>query len=223
VAASIAALLVAAAMAAPSASGANGDPLLLGQPNWSTSTTYLNWHRAVQQMPNSGLAVVGMQAGGVFATSEEYVRQSTWIDGVRAFGNDRGGYFYGVDDGIVAESEYVGLDARAPELGVRGEGHTGVEAVGGSVGVVARGPVAIDAQGAVSFSSAGLVTIPVGASSAPATPGTDITADSMILATAQTPGGQILRVAKNVTADTIRVYLANPATQAVQVAYFVIG
>jgi hypothetical protein len=213
-----------AAASATTAEGASGDGLVLGQNNWSTTTTYLNWHSNIQPIPNSGLAVVGMQTGAVFATNEEYVHgDPTWIDGIRAFGNDRGGFFYGVNDGVVATSEDVGLDASAQELGVKASGDTAVEAVGDNVGLVANGPVAIRAEGAVSFSSAGLLTIPIGASSAAVTPGTDITGSSMILATAQTPGGQVLRVARNSTADTLRIYLTAPASQAVQVAYFVIG
>jgi len=201
------------------------DPLVLGRSNWSEQTTYLNWHRKTYPMPYTGLAVVGQQAGAVFATNEEYAGTTDpgWIDGIRAVGNDRGGYFYGVNYGAVASSSQVGLLADAADVGVEASGDTAVKAAGSDVGLVAEGPVAIQAQGAVTFSSAGLVTVPLGASSAVVTPGTDVIKSSMVLATAQTRGGQVLRVTRNTTADTVRIHLAAPASQPVQVAYFVIG
>ena len=76
----------------------------------------------------------------------------------------------------------------------------------------------------MNFSSAGTVTIPLGASSSAAVnPGTDVTGSNMLLATAQSLGGQVLRVARNADANTIRIHLTAPATQNVRVAYFVIG
>ena len=125
--------------------------------------------------------------------------------------------------GAVASSSQVGLLADAADVGVEASGDTAVKAAGSDVGLVAEGPVAIQAQGAVTFSSAGLVTVPLGASSAVVTPGTDVIKSSMVLATAQTRGGQVLRVTRNTTADTVRIHLAAPASQPVQVAYFVIG
>jgi len=218
------ALFVVAHQSSP-ASGARGDALVLGQTNASPVTTYLNWRRALYPMPESGLAVVGAQTGAVFATNEEYsvVGDPGWIDGIRAFGNDRGAFLYGVDVGAETSSEYVGLSANGGELGVSASGDTGVQAAGDWIGLHATGEVAIQAEGAVSFSSAGVVTVPAGATSAAVKPGTDVFASSMVLATAQTPGGEIMRVSKNPDTDTIRVHLVSPATRPVQVAYFVIG
>lgn len=218
------ALFIVASENSPAA-GARGDALVLGQTNTSSTTTYLNWRRGQYPMPESGLAVVGAQTGAVFATNEEYsvVGDPTWIDGIRAFGNDRGAFLYGVDVGAVTSSEYLGLSANGGDLGVAATGDTGVRAEGNWIGLEASGEVAIQAEGAVSFSSAGMVTVPAGATSAATSPGTDVFGSSMVLATAQTPGGEILRVSKNPDADTVRVHLVSPATQPVRIAYFVIG
>lgn len=207
------------------AQAARDDPLVLGRGNWSTSTTYLNWQRSLRPMPETGMAVLGVRAGAVFTTHEDYVHgDDTWLDGIRAYGGDRGGYFYGVDSGVVARSEYTGVEADGGDLGVTAAGDTGVQAVGQHVGLdVEGGSLAIQARGAVSFSSAGSATIAGGAASVMTAPGTDIIKGSMVLATAQTPGGQVLRVSRNVTADTIRIHLTAPATQRMTVAYFVIG
>ena len=148
-----------------------------------------------------------------------------WIAGVQAYGNDWGGYFYGHNSGVVAES-YTGptVIADADEgTAVEATGDVGVEASGSSVGLTATGPVALQAQGAVSFSTAGLAHIPQGATSATVSPGTDVTSRTMVLATAQTTGGQVQRVTRNAVADTVTIVLTAKATQRVTVAYFVIG
>jgi hypothetical protein len=166
--------------------------------------------------------------------NEELVSgHDVWITGIQAYGNDWGGYFYGHNSGVVAESATgptVVADAEegtavqaTGNTGVAATGDVGVEASGSSVGITATGPVALQAQGAVSFSTAGLVQIPQGATSATVRPGTDVTSGTMVLATAQTTGGQVKRVTRNAVADTVTIVLAAKATQRVTVAYFVIG
>ncbi len=216
------------------ASGAVGEPWLLGRNNTSSATTALNWDTGTAPIPTDvGLAVKGYPNGALFTMNEELVSDlGGWIVGVQGYGNDWGGYFYGHNSGVVAES-YTGPTVIADaeegtavqatgDVGVEATGDVGVEATGTDVGLTATGPVALRTEGAVSFSSAGLVVLPKGAASATVRPGTDVTAATMVLATAQTAGGQVKRVTRNATANTVTIVLTAAATQPVTVAYFVI-
>lgn len=219
----VSAFLVAMNGGSPAVS-AGGDDFVLGRNNWSAQTTYLNWRSGEFPISNSGLAVLGQQTGGVFATNEEYMfTDPSWYDGIRAFGNDRGGFFYGVDYGAVVSSEYVGLRASSPELGIEASGDIAITAEGRNLGLRTSGPMALEATGAVSFSSAGAVTVPRGRRSAVVSSGTDIIGATVVLATAQTPGGTVGWVGPNATSDRFRIHLVAPATKPVTVAYFVIG
>jgi len=92
-----------------------------------------------------------------------------------------------------------------------------------TVGVDLQAPTAIQADGAVEFSSAGLATIASGKSSVVISPGVDITSATKVLVTAQSGGGTVQRVARNVTADSFQIVLKAAATQQMTVAYFVIS
>lgn len=222
----LAAAVVVVVGSATLASGAVGEPWLLGRNNTSSATTALNWDTGSAPVPTDvGLAVKGYSNGAVFTMNEELVPDiEGWLVGVQGYGNDWGGYFYGHNSGVVAES-LTGptVDADAEEgTAVLASGDVGVEARGADVGLTATGPVALRTEGAVSFSSAGLVVLPKGATSATVRPGTDVTAATMVLATAQTAGGQVKRVTRNATANTVTIVLTAAATQPVTVAYFVI-
>lgn len=238
----LAAAVVVLVGSATLASGAVGEPWLLGRNNTSSATTALNWDTGRAPIPTDvGLAVKGYPNGAVFTMNEELVSDLEGaIVGIQGYGNDWGGYFYGHNSGVVAES-YTGptVDASASEgtavvatgdvgveatgqVGVQATGDVGVEATGTDTGLTATGPVALRTEGAVSFSSAGLVVLPKGATSATVRPGTDVTAATMVLATAQTAGGQVKRVTRNATANTVTIVLTAAATQPVTVAYFVI-
>lgn len=231
----LAAAVVVVVGSATLASGAVGEPWLLGRNNTSSATTALNWDTGTAPIPTDvGLAVKGYPNGAVFTMNEELVSDlEGWIVGIQGYGNDWGGYFYGHNSGVVAES-LTGptVDASAEDgtalvangdVGVEAMGNVGVRAAGTDVGLTAAGPVALQAEGAVSFSTAGLVVLPKGATSATVRPGTDVTASTFVLATAQTAGGQVKRVTRNATANTVTIVLTAAATQPVTVGYFVIG
>jgi hypothetical protein len=91
------------------------------------------------------------------------------------------------------------------------------------VGLEATGPTAIRADGAVTFSSAGLVAIPAGQSSKTVSLNLDINPQTKVLATVQSPTGDLDRVIRHDDADSFTIRLKAAATQTVTVAYFVIS
>ena len=97
--------------------------------------------------------------------------------------------------------------------------------VGGHFAAGSTG-TALRVDGRVRFSTAGSATIPAGAYSVPVTPGLDLTASSLVLATLQANGGgscAVERVEIDTAANTFRVHVTAPPTVAVRVAWFVIG
>jgi hypothetical protein len=220
----VAAIVVASTSAA---TGTAGAPVLLGRHNCSGSvddttcsggqrTTSIDWDRNAGAIPaNAGLAIQGDPAV-IGATNPQYAFDSEWITGVAGFGSDRGGFFYGVNAGVVGDSEDVGVEGSSPAIGVRADG--------GDIGLVTTGDVALSAEGAVAFSSAGVAEILSGRASTRVTPGVPIGFDTKVLATVQSRGGTLRRVALDTSGtDAFTIWLTAPARQRVTVAYFVIG
>jgi hypothetical protein len=72
--------------------------------------------------------------------------------------------------------------------------------------------------------AAGLAKIAAGSSSVVVKPvGVDVTSDTKILVTPQSRGGTVQRVSRNAAMDAFQIFLTQPATQTVIVAYFVIS
>jgi hypothetical protein len=103
--------------------------------------------------------------------------------------------------------------------------NTAVVARGGDdgIGVQTEGLTALVADGQVQFSTAGLASIQAGQSWVVVDPGLDVTAQTKVLVTPQTAGGTVQRVSRSLADDTFRIYLNQPATSKVVVAYFVIS
>jgi hypothetical protein len=78
--------------------------------------------------------------------------------GVVGFGSDWGGYFFGIDRGLVAQSVDAGFAVTA-------NGDTAVRAHGATTGLQASGATAISATGMLKFSAAGIATVPSGSQS----------------------------------------------------------
>lgn len=221
----VAATVLAVTLGTASLAGASaGDPWVLGATNSSNPTTYLNWDRSTNPVPQAALAVHGGDVAAVFSNAiywpETY---PTGLTGVAGYGNDVGGFFFGPDSGVQAKGWYNGLTAVATDegSGVDASGDWGLVANGEQVGVESTAPTALVTHGAVSFSTAGLATVPKGARSVTVAATVDVTAQTKVLATAQSAGGQVLRVRRNVAPDTITIVLGAPATSAVIVAFFV--
>ena len=222
----IAATVLAVTLGTASLAGASaGDPFLLGTTNSTrTATTYLNWDKSTNPVPEAALAVHGGDVAAVFSNAiywpENY---PTSLTGVAGYGNDVGGFFFGPDSGVQAKGWYNGLTAEATDegAGVEASGDWGVVAHGHEVGVETTAPTALVTHGAVSFSTAGLATVAKGATRVTVPATVDVNSQTKVLATAQSTGGQVLRVRRNVDADTLTIILSGPATSAVTVAYFV--
>ena len=222
----IAATVLAVTLGTASLAGASaGDPWVLGTTNSSNPTTYLNWDKSTNPVPQAALAVHGGDVAGVFSNAiywpENY---PIGLTGVAGFGNDVGGFFFGPDSGVQAKGWYNGLTAEATDegAGVDASGDWGVVAHGDKVGVETTAPTALVAHGGVSFSTAGLATVAKGATRATVPATVDVTAETKVLATVQSAGGQVLRVRRNVAPDTITIILTGPATSEVTVAFFVL-
>lgn len=201
----------------------DGQSLILGQDNTATNTTSINASQATIDPPLAGSVGFWAQNDniGLLGTTTGYDTTPTdELTGVAGIGSDQGGWFAGVDVGVVGSSAGDG----AP--GVLGKGDTGVEADGAITGLSARGDTAIQATGAVTFSTAGLATVPKGKSSVTLKPGVAIGSSSKVLVTAQSGGGTFLRVGRvfgSATTGKITLYLTTNAKSAVTLAYFVIS
>jgi hypothetical protein len=230
-------VLVAVLMWAGSggATGATGDPLILGRNNLTGGTTRINYSTEGGVFPvpaGSGFIAEGSPAGVIGLTNASYLPSEVYEGfgaGVVGGGTDIGGLFYGVDEGVVAHGDYEGIVASggaAVQATATGETpNTAVVADGGTegIGVNTEGRTALVATGEVRFSSAGLVTVQAGQSSVVVDPGFDLTVATKVLATPQSGGGTVQRVGRNFTGDTFTIYLTQPATARVIVAYFVIS
>ena len=205
---------------ASSAQAANGDPLIVGAENHG-DTTYLfgdsspvlflrgagddGMLNVFNTAPDTGYAILAQ--GGDTAIQAAGDRQ-----GIYAVGRDVGGFF---GDG----GHGVGVQAQGGRVGVSGvsANGVGVKAQAGKAGV------ALSVKGRSQFTTAGMTTIPEGASSAVVTSPIPLSDGSLILATPQTAGGVIASASKNIAAGTFTLTLMKPAGQPVDVAWFVIG
>ena len=83
--------------------------------------------------------------------------------------------------------------------------------------------VALSVKGRSQFTTAGMTTIQQGASSAVVTSPVPLSEGSLVLATPQTAGGVIASAVKNIVRRDVTLTLMKPASQPVDVAWFVIG
>jgi hypothetical protein len=126
-----------------------------------------------------------------------------------------------------------GTGATGAGTGVFGGAGTGIGVHGlasslGGVGVRAEIDIptdghALEVIGPVTFSTAGLVTVPSGQTTVAVTPGIPITTSSKVIATLQSLGGTLQFVGRNPNNNTFVIHLTAAATQNVKVAWFVIS
>ncbi len=212
------------------ASANDGGPVLLGQANTSTQATSLT------SSASGGVGLVGTGdshgveghgfsgvygiSGGTYDGSEP-----TDQSGVVGYGNDNGGFFEGVDAGVIGTAdEGVGGDFDGDETGVFAHGNfDGLAVTAGNTGITSTAPTALEANGEVKFSTAGLATIAKGKTNVVVNPGVDITSATKVLVTAQSGGGTFARVGRNFTTDALTLTLTGKATAPVTLAYFIIS
>jgi hypothetical protein len=182
--------------------------------------------RGVNGQSTSGRGVNGIATSGTgvygTGTSGEGVR------GVSTGSNGTAGTTAsGIASGVYGENTGGGFGTYGRSntgagVGIFGESTTGTGVKGHSLS-----GVALEAEGRVKFSTSGLASVAVGTKSKQVTPGTDLTAASLILCTLESnqAGLAIQRVTKNVTTDVFTVFLsANVlAGKYARVAWFVIG
>jgi len=118
--------------------------------------------------------------------------------GVVGLGSDWGGYFFGIDRGIVAQSVEDGP------------------------AVSARGDTAIQATGTLKFNAAGTATVPAGSQSVAITPHVDLTVGHpKVFVTVQSAGGTFKRV--GISGTQLTLFLTSAAQGNVKLAYFIIS
>jgi hypothetical protein len=189
-----------------------------------TTPTSIDWDLDANPVPpNAGLAVEGVP-GIIGATDPELIERfgvGGGLSGVEGLGSEQGGWFWGRNWGVLALAEQFGVEAQGGRVGVIAGGNIGVSADGREIGVVAIGDTAIEANGAVTFSSAGLVIVREGQRTARVGVDSGVGQGAKVLAMAQTQGGAVKRVLRS--GNAITIVLAGPATQDMEVAYFVIS
>ena len=205
---------------ASSARAANGDPLIIGTENHGDTTYLFGDGSPVLVLSGTGddgmLNVFNTDPGTGYAILAKGGYTSIFAEGgqtgIEAYGQRVGGIFGG------DPKRGVGVRARG-KVGVFGisPGGVGVKAQSGKAGV------ALEVQGRSQFSTAGKATIPQGDPSVTITSPAPLSETSLILATPQGDGGVIRSASKDIAAGTFTLRLVGPASQDVDVAWFVIG
>jgi len=236
----VVALLSLLLAGATGAKGDTGEALILGRNNCTTPSpcptngkpgaTSLNWDASEGTLPGGyGLAV----SGGVMTSSREeladaYSFLSPGGTALEAYGGDWGGFFFGMDGGLMAHGREEGENPGVVGLGAVGVKGIGTEGGGPGVGVVAvagsdPANTALQTDGRVDFSTAGLITIPKGKASITFPAPAQVTSSSLIVATVQSAGGSVKRAYKDAVNQRYTIVLNAAATQNTVVGYFIIG
>ena len=209
------------------ARAADGDPLIIGVENTGNQTFLTSSGPALMIIgggddvslrvrnsePQTGSAI---EAEGGYTTM--YVRDGEV--GIDAFGRVTGVGALGLVTGVWGQSPHrVGVRGEGGAVGVSGvsTNGVGVKAQAGKAGV------ALSVKGRSQFTTAGMTTIPQGDSSAAVTSPVPLSQGSLILATPQSAGGAIESASKDIAGGTFTLTLVEPASQPVDVAWFVIG
>jgi hypothetical protein len=247
----IATVLVALA-AIPSAQSTQGQPVIAGFSNDSTTETRLN---------AAGANATGLVArGGPGGSGLVGLGDTTGVSGQSALGIGVSAVTFSAQPALKAENRNAGQgvavealthapnytaiyghhDAGSSGYGVYGEAPIGIGVQGrGSVygvrgfsdsatgrGVFAEntaGGTALEAAGAVKFSTAGVATVPTGATQATVSAGVDVTTATKVLVTPMSAGGTFRFVQRDAAADKLTFRLSSAATSNLILAYFVIG
>jgi hypothetical protein len=196
---------------------ADGGNLILGHTNRADSTTTLfqGSQSATLQEPGTAFWAYGNTLGVLGQAGQDGSVPAGENVGVAGLGSDWGGYFFGIDRGIVAESVEDGPAVSA-------SGDTAVVADGSTTGLRTSGATAIDATGMLRFNAAGIATVPAGSQSVTITPRVDLTlGQPKVFVTVQTSGGTFKRV--GISGTKLTLYLTKIASVRVKLAYFIIS
>ena len=179
---------------------ADGGNLILGQTNTADSATTLfqGGQTATLQRPGTAFWAFGNTVGVLGQAGQDGTVPANQNIGVVGLGSDWGGYFFGIDRGIVAQSVEDGP------------------------AVAARGDTAIQATGALKFNAAGTATVPAGSQSVTITPHVDLTlGHPKVFVTVQSAGGTFNRV--GISGTQLTLFLTSAAQGNVRLAYFIIS
>jgi hypothetical protein len=179
---------------------ADGGNLILGQTNTADSATTLfqGGQSATLQEPGTAFWAFGNTVGVLGQAGQDGTVPANENVGVVGLGSDWGGYFFGIDRGIVAQSVEDGP------------------------AVSARGDTAIQATGTLEFNAAGTATVPAGSQSVTITPHVDLTiGHPKVFVTVQSAGGTFKRV--GISGTQLTLFLTSAAQGNVKLAYFIIS
>jgi hypothetical protein len=179
---------------------ADGGNLILGQTNTADSATTLfqGGQSATLQEPGTAFWAFGNTVGVLGQAGQDGTVPANQNIGVVGLGSDWGGYFFGIDRGIVAQSVEDGP------------------------AVSARGDTAIQATGTLKFNAAGTATVPAGSQSVTITPHVDLTiGHPKVFVTVQSAGGTFKRV--GISGTQLTLFLTSAAQGNVKLAYFIIS
>lgn len=201
------------------ARAADGDPLILGADNRAGGATWLSAPGAPI------LAISGNGDDGVLRVANAFPETGYAVlaeGGLATFlarGGVQGVHAAGRDVGVLGLSQRrIGVHGEGGGVGVKG---VSVEGVG--MKAQSKRGVALQVKGRSEFTSAGAATIPEGSSSATVASPVPLSEASLVLATPQSGGGVIRSAVKDIANDEFTLELVEPATQPVEVAWFVIG
>ena len=249
----LAAMCLVGLVAIPAAQSTQGQPVIAGQFNSETSFTTLNasgsGRNALLVVGDAGAALEGVGNG----TGEGVMGNDPNGIGVEALNSSDKPALLATNGnssaGVAVEAKntapnfsaiYGHHDAATSGLGVYGEAPIGIGVQGkGSVdgvrgfsdivsgtGVLAEntaGGTALKTTGAVTFSTAGIATVPTGQKQVTIPAGVDVTTTTKVLVTPMSTGGSFKWVELDEVADNLIFHLSKLATRNVTLAYFVIS
>jgi hypothetical protein len=205
----------ATAITASPASAADGEPVILGQVNESSSAT------SIINPEFPGLGLVFYSGGFISAVTDLGPCFSASTLGGPAIFADAGGA------GVIATGHrVVGVRGESGGgIGVHGRSDhgTGVKAEAGHMGFEGA---AFEAVGPVKFSTSGLADVAASTNRVTVNPGVPVTSQSKVLAMLQGNSGSkamVEHVEVDPAGGTFQIFLTRPSMRPVQVAWFLIS
>ncbi len=241
----LAALTVVLVMftAAPGARAADGDPMLVGHPNFATSVTALVDNTIGGQALQ--VNVDGNSSNAIFGWGGTDGTNGVGLFGLSGFGAS-GDYFNWLGSGVFGKGSVNGVSGEtssgtgsgvfgqndATGYGVTGRalgttGGTGVygdapnSAQGVGVEADSASGIGLQVKGKAVFSRSGIAVVSSGQTSVTVTM-SGVTTSSMILATVQQSGGFYVKYAVPAS-GSFKIVISKAATSTVKVAFFVLN
>jgi hypothetical protein len=207
----------AGALRPTQASADDGDPIILGEENFTFSET------KIQKVDAESLSIFPAITAGRVLSADGFFGPGPAISANLADGTAISGG--GGQIGVSGGGDNQGVWGISP-LGAGVQGTTDVGTAVKAQALQLNEGTALEAIGPVKFSTSGLATIAAGTERVTVNPGVPLSSDSKVLAMLQEDTGNrstVERVGRDPSSDTFQIVLTRPSKRAVQVGWFLIS